>query len=274
MTTATRLQVGTLGGPGTFAHQATEHMRKLYPELGDVTYFPSMEDVWDALESRKVDVIVSTEQTSRLGFSEADRRVALPDSQIYVYAEAVVPYGCALLVKPGTRLQDLRAVYGHGSLRQCKAWLDANLPNVPTAVHEKNSVEAAKEVAAGDGTTAVVGTLLTAEMTGLVPLARDIDDGASGNWWALSLTPHFSERPDRLLVAGRFRGDGDLGDATTGLAKLGYRLRTAYAQPTGKALFEYDYLLSFLGQGELAAVQQELARIGSARLVAAYEARG
>lgn len=273
MTTTTRLKVGTLGGPGTFAHQATEHLRKRYPELGDVSYFPAVEDVWEALESGKVDVIVLTEQTSRLGFSEADKRVVTPDSRLYVFAEAVVPYGCSLLVKPGTRLEDIRHVYGHGSLRMCQNWLARNLPGIPSSVHEKNSVEAAKEVAAGDGTTAVVGTLITAELTGLVPLARDIDEGASGNWWAISSAPHFSDRPDRLLIAGRFGGDGQLGDAITALAKTGYRLRTVYAQPTGRAIFEYDYLLSFLGSGQLAAVQQELSKFSATRLVAAYEAR-
>src|ERR1700749_3994039 len=48
-------------------------------------------------------------------------------------------------------------------------------PGVPRSVHRLNSVEAAKEVAAGDGTKGVVATMLTAELTGLEPLARGID---------------------------------------------------------------------------------------------------
>jgi prephenate dehydratase len=273
MTTSTKLSVGTLGGPGTFAHQATVHLSKLYPEMGDISYFPSMEDVWSALETGKVDLIVLTEQTSRLGFAEADARVATPDSKIWVYAAAVVPYGCSLLVKPGTKLSDIKAVYGHGSIRQCKAWLDANLPGVPTAVHEKNSVEAAKEVASGDGTKAVVGTMITAELTGLEPLARNIDDGATGNWWALSNQPRYFERPDRLIVAGRFGGDGQLGDLVTSLASAGYRLSTAYSQATGKAIFEYDYVLGLNGSGQLSDVQRVLSGYPTTRLVGAYEAR-
>jgi prephenate dehydratase len=273
MTTSTKLSVGTLGGPGTFAHQASVHLANMYPEMGELSYFPSMEGVWDAIESGKVDLVVLTEQTSRLGFADADARVATPDSKLWVYAAATVPYGCSLLVKDGTQLKDIDAVYGHGSIRQCRAWLDANLPGIPTAVHEKNSVEAAKEVAQGDGTKAVVGTMITADLTGLVPLAKDIDDGATGSWWALSGKPRYFDNPDRLIVSGRFGGDGLLGDLVTALAGTGFRLTTAYSQTTGKALFEYDYVLGFSGSGRLSDVQRELGNFNTTRLVSAYESR-
>jgi prephenate dehydratase len=274
MATATKLAVGTLGGRGTMADQAAQVIRARYPDrLGDVSYFPSVDDVQAALTEGKVDVIVLSEQITQIGFSGADDALAAPESDQYILAEAAVPYGCALLVKPGTKLEDIREVLGHGSIRMCRRWLAENLPNAEIAgPHELNSLAAAKEVAAGDGTLAVVSTLTTGEMTGLVPLARDIDDGAVGNWWAFSRAPHFADHPNRLLVSGRLRADGKLGRLAGALAQAGYDLTATFSKPTGKAIFEYDYLLWFRGKGDLAAVQSALKGFDTTRLIGAYEA--
>lgn len=273
MATATKLAVGTLGGRGTMADQAAQQLRREHPELGDISYFPSVDDVHASLTEGKVDVVVLSEQITQLGFSGADETMAAPDANLYILAEAAVPYGCALLAKPGTRLEDIREVLGHGSIRMCRRWLAENLPKAEIAgPHEQNSLAAAKEVAAGDGTRAVVSTLTTGEMTGLVPLARDIDDGAVGNWWAYSKTPRFADQPTRLLVSGRLRADGQLGKLAGALAQAGYDLTATYSHPTGKAIFEYDYLLWFRGKGDLSAVQSALKKFDSTRLVGAYEA--
>lgn len=271
---AQQLTVGTLGGPGTFAHQASLRILELYPERGsDLKYFSSLDFVWGTLDAGTADVVIVTEQTSLVGWGEADQRLASPDSDLFVQVAVTVPYGCALLAKPGTQLSDLDGVYGHGSVLQCRRWLDANLPGVPTVVHEKNSVEAAKEVAVGDGTKGVVATMVTAEMTGLVPLARDIDAGAAGSWWAISKQPRYVDHPDRLLISARFGESGELGDLTSALWDLGFRLTTAYSQTTSRALFEYDYVLALSGEGQLVDVRSELHRYSAVRLLGAYEVR-
>jgi hypothetical protein len=59
----------------------------------------------------------------------------------------------------------------------------------------------------------------------------------------------------------------------TSLAGAGFRLTTANSQTTGKALFEYDYVLGFSGAGRLADVQRELSNFNTTRLVSAYESR-
>lgn len=270
MTDTRRLTVGTLGGPGTFAHQGTLRLEELHPELGDITYLPTMDGVWAALAAGDIDLAVLSEQTSRLGWGEADEVVAPVDAEVYVYAAAVVPYGCSLLVREGTALADVDAVYGHGSIRQCRRWLDAHLPGVPATMHEKNSVEAAREVAAGDGTKAVVGTTITAELTGLVPLATGIDEGATGLWWAMSATPRYAEAPDTVIVAARCGGDGELGRLVGAVERAGPGLVTAYSQGTGERLHEYDHLLTFRGPSRLADVHGALAPFGRTRLVGAY----
>jgi prephenate dehydratase len=190
-----------------------------------------------------------------------------------VIAEAVVPYGCALLAKPGTRLADVRQVLGHGSVQQCRRFLDEHLPHATVTMHGQNSMVAAEEVAVGDGSLALVGTRITAETYGLTVLGVDIDGGSVANFWALAIQPHYVDVPTRVIVAGRLAGDGELGDVIAHLTGLGPRLRTVYSQPSGQRLFEYDYVLSLTGAGERRAIQQALVPFPTLRLAGAFVAR-
>ena len=200
------LVVGALGGPGTFASQAAEHLRARYPAWGAVRYAPTGDELWAALADGRLDVLVQTAETDQHGFSAVHARIAAPTGRAFVIAEAVVPYACALLAKPGTRLADVRQVLGHGSIQQCRQFLDEHLPHATVTMHGQNSMAAAEEVAAGDGTLALVGTRITAELNGLAVLATDVDGGSVANFWALALRPHYADVPTRVLVAGRLTG--------------------------------------------------------------------
>jgi prephenate dehydratase len=268
-------RVATLGGPGTFAHQGAEQILQRYPELGTrLAYRPSVDDLWLALERGEIDVVILSEQTSLTGWGAIDERVAPPSSGLFVHSATTVAYRCSLYAKEGSRLSDIEGVYGHGSIHQCRPWLDANLPGVPTLVHEHNSVAAAREVAESDGRTAVVSTRLTGESAGLVALATDIDGGALGCWWAVATRPWFAVAPNRLIVSVRAGEGGELGDAVAAVAAVGGHLITAYSLPTRRRLFEYDYLLAFAGRTSLEALQAQLAAVPTARLAAAYREEG
>jgi prephenate dehydratase len=269
------MKIATLGGPGTFAHQGAEEILRRYPELGTIlTYRQSVDDLWSALEGGETDVVVLSEQTSLTGWGAIDERVAPPGSGLFVHSATTVAYHCSLYAREGTRLSDVEGVYGHGSIHQCRPWLDANLPGVPTLVHEQNSVAAAREVAESNTRKAVVSTRLTGESAGLVALATDIDGGALGSWWAVSTRPWFAAAPDRIILSVRAGERGELGDAVAALAGVGGRLITAYSLATRRHLFEYDYLLAFAGRTSLDAIQAALAAIPTARLVAAYQGEG
>ena len=169
-----------------------------------------MDDLWSALEGGEVDVVILSEQTSLTGWGAIDERVAPPGSGLFVHSATTVAYHCSLYAKGGTRLSDIEGVYGHGSIHQCRPWLDANLPGIPTLVHEHNSVAAAREVAASDGRRAVVSTRLTGESAGLIALADDIDGGALG-WWAVTTRPWFAADPDHTFVTVPRRSSGRTG---------------------------------------------------------------
>jgi prephenate dehydratase len=251
------LRLGALGGPGTFAAQAAER----FGQLGPISYFASAREEWQALAEGVIDAFVMLAESSRTGFGELARRAASPDAGFFVMGEAQVPYGCLLLTRPGTRLAEVRRVVGHGSVDQCRAWLEERLAGVEVVQEACSSVEAAAQLGAGE---ALVGTAQTAAAFGLEVLARDIDGGVVGNYWMVSREPRFAERPSTVLASGRL-SDG-LSDVIGEFASVGFGLHNLLAVPSGERLFEYDYLLAFTGSGALADVR----RIGGVRLVGAF----
>jgi prephenate dehydratase len=271
MPAAATLKLGTLGGPATFAGEATERMRELYPELGAPEYFPTMDDCWRALKSGTVDVVIlGTERTGQPHHGQP-----IVSNGFYVMGQLAQPLDCSLYVKPGTRREAIRRITGHGSIHQCTSYLDRHFPAVPREMHALNSVAAAREVMAADGTMAVVGSRsLVKQVPGLEEIAARIDDGAISSWWAVTAKPRFDERPTALVVAGRFGPDGRLGDLIAAVGENGYRLTTAASFPVNQGLSVYDYILSFAGKGRRTDVEQAVARFDGARLAGAFEQRG
>lgn len=260
------MSIATLGSALTFAGQATEELvgQRSGRYADPVAYLPTMDAVAEAVLRGDVPVGVLTSETSRTACTDTAARILAGDG-LFVVDEIVVPYHCALLVRPGTRMQDIDHVGGHGSLRQCRRFLAEALPGATVEMHEHNSVVAGREVLEGDGTTAVVGTLALAEELGLEVLARDVDDGALGGWWALSAEPTWPDSPDH--VALRVEGADELESALSLGRDAGLVLRTVTNAPTG-TLFHYRYLVTLRsGAGPLPAAT--LDRFG-ATLVGAF----
>jgi prephenate dehydratase len=264
-----KLTVGTLGGPATFAGEATSHMRALYPDFGEVRYLPSMDDCWTALDEGSVDLVVlGTERTGQPHHGQA-----VVHHRFYVVGESIQPLRCNLYGKPGSTRADIRFITGHGSIHQCTRYLDREFPGVRREMHRLNSEEAARAVLAGDGSVAVVGTeSLTGVVPGLQLLANGIEDaGALCVWWVVRKTPVFSDTPDALVVTARYGADGKLGALIGAVQSTGYALATAAAFAVNAGVSVYDYLLTFRGQGTRETVEQALAAHPDARLAGAYE---
>jgi prephenate dehydratase len=263
------ISVGAVGGLESFAGQAAESLRGLYPNLGKPTYFANGEKLFAALADGTVDAIVGASANVG-GYTILDRMLGAPRSAFYVIAECQLPFACALLSKRGARLTDIRMVQGGpASLAQARSFLSENLPGVEIATYSE-PITAAQTVAQGDGTVAIVGTLVLAERYGLDVLAANIDKGAiNGNWWALSSRQVFDPTPDRLFVTGRLRRGGELAGALAALSAAGYSLDTVSTMASGRELLEFDYVMRFFGQGALADAQAAVASVAPLRFAGA-----
>lgn len=200
--------------------------------------------------------------------------IVRPDSKLYIIAEISHAYHCALLVKPGSKLAQIRRVLGHtGSITQSRPWLIQNLPQAEIEIVHTSSQGAAQEVSSGDGSIASVGTPGMGMEQGLEQAANDIDGGSIGSYWAISPHRLFIDRPQRLVVAGRFNEQSNLSGLIGALAAEGFLLLTVYQTASGEQLFEYDYVLRFGGEGGLAKVEAALSKFPTARLAGAFEMR-
>lgn len=235
-----RDRTGTLGSVLTFAGQATQRLVEHRGAPRETRYFPTMDDVAAAVLDGTIDLGVLTSETSRTACTDTVARM-LGGDRLYVADEILVPYHCALLGKPGTQIADVTYVGGHGSIRQCQEFLRARMPHATAEMHRLNSVEAAREVIAGDGSTAVIATEALASELGLEILERDVDGGAVGGWWALSAQLRITPGADH--VALRLDGTPALEAAFSTLARLQMTVRTVTNQPTGE-LFKYRYLVT------------------------------
>jgi prephenate dehydratase len=273
--TRTGLKLGSLGGPQTFGAQASKAMMQRFPEFAEIVYYPTADAAREAVVRGEVDALCAPEQMVNTGFHPGIQSwVAVPDSPLHIAAESTHVYHCTLLGKPGATLADVRKVIGHtGSVTQSRSWLEANLPNAEIEIIHTNSMYAGQSILESDGSIASVGTPELGRELGLTALAKDIDGGSVGNYWALCREPLFSDKPTRVVVAGRFADDGQLSRLIGALEQVGYLLQTISSATSGKALYQYDYVLRFRGEGKLEEVQSTLAPFKSARLAGAFESR-
>lgn len=262
--------VATLGGPGTFAGQATRAFVTRMPELGPVQYLSSMNEIWAAVSSGAVDSAVLTSETTNSGLEAIAGHLLASETDLYVNGEILVPYHCMLLGKPGTSLDRIRLVLGHGSLIHCRGFLAERLAQAEVRMHDQNSLAAAAEVLAGDGDIAVVGTLLSAETNGLAVLARDIDRGSVGAWWIVSRELRASSRPDVLIVRVNSAAEGALGGLLGRMQGAGLALRGIAAVGSG-SIFCYDYLVVSRTTNPSMSPPGALAALTGCRLVGAFE---
>lgn len=273
---AGQLKLGALGGAVTFGAQAAARMTELYPEFQpELTFFPTAEEAYDAVKEGTVDAMCAPEQLKATGFHTGSQsKICGPEATSYVIAEVAHEFHANLLVKPGAKVENIKQVQGHtGSVTQSEAWIKKNLPWAEIFIVDTSSYGAAQTVLDSDGSIASVGTHEAALQFGLEEAAKDIDQGSIANYFAFAAKPLFAENPTRVVVSGRFGGDGELTELVQSMARAGYSLLTVYTRISGQALFEYDYVFRFGGSGRLAAVRDELGAFKRSRLVGAFESR-
>jgi len=205
-----------------------------------------MDQVWAAVSIGEVDCGILTSETTHTGLVEIAPHLVNREHPLYVFGELVVPYRCMLLGKPGTHLEAIKLVLGHGSLKQCSSFFKEQMPDVEVRIHRQNSLAAATEVLEGDGTIAVVGTEHSARENGLSVLVQDVDRGSEGAWWLLTRAPYVSPQPD-VVIVGKRSGDGNLlGELICRMHFHGFGLRSIAAVNLDR-IFEYGHLLVFTG---------------------------
>lgn len=173
------------------------------------------------------------------------------DPPLVIVREALLLVRFALMVRPGTRAQDVRTVASHShGIAQTRGWLAANLPDAQVLI-ATSTAEAAAQVARGE-IDAAVAAPLAAEQNGLAVLHDDVADNAgAATRFALVARPGPPPAPtgyDRTTLAATTQNQpGALLGLLTELAVRGIDLTRIESRPIKDRHAEYWFHLDCTG---------------------------
>jgi prephenate dehydratase len=185
---------------------------------------------------------------------------ALLRTGLPVVGEVVLPVRHQLLGLPGAVLADVRSVASHRqALAQCESYLSGHGWQVVVADDTAGAARLLAE--SGDGSRVVVASQRAGERYGLAVLAADIqDDDANMTRFAVvvgergavprargPLAPPATAPRASLLVFETLHRPGALHHALGALAEAGVNLSRIESRPTGRARWQYRFLVSVDG---------------------------
>jgi prephenate dehydratase len=242
-----------------------------YPGFGDVVYVDRSAELFADDGHWRVEAACVPAFTSQTGPHANTHRRLVARDDLFAVAEIRHAYHCALLARPGVPLAAIERVLGHtGSINQSRPWLEAHVPAAQIVIVDSHSLGAAREVLAGGGDTAAVGSVDLAADTGLEILARDIDGGSIGLYWALSATPAAPQHVTRVVVVGRTQDGRGLTAVVNRLSRAGFSLVALNQITIGDRLFHSGCVAFFEGVGELDEVRSAVLPAEGLRLAGSY----
>ena len=246
MTTTPANQIGYIGPPGSWTHQAcldlfADHRLVALPQ----------DALFAGYRSGELAHVCVPVTTSVVGVTPyLDGVLALPD--VCIVAEYPKMLGYSLLVRPGTRREDIREVLAHPvALEEVKPWLDREMPHVRrTAVSSGGA--AAQTVAEGAGLDkASFGPKIGSALYSLVSLQDGIEEGPHNvtRWWVLGRDMPVPTGHDKTSLMVDI-SDDRLGALLAVLIQAGIHILTIYERPSKVTLDTHRYLIDVAGHAK------------------------
>ena len=256
-----KLSVAYLGPEATFTHLAAT---KQFGSSSLMLPLPTIDAVFHEVEIRRADFGVAPIENSSEGMINhtLDRLV---DSPLRIWGEIYLPVTHALLSREGD-LQTIRTLYGQpNAIRQCRQWLNNNLPNV--TLKECASTSVAVWKARQETDSAAIAGELAADQYGLNLLVEHIEDRADIENRFLVIgheTPARSGR-DKTSLMFTFQDQPGFLHRILGIfARREVNLTRIESRPSQKKAWDYQFFVDLEGHQEdtdVAAALLELAEM-------------
>ena len=239
-----------LGPRGTFCEQATTalHPGGDYEPVPQPTIAAALDAVRTGAAQRAVVPIESSVE----GGVNATLDELASGAPLVIMAEAIIPVRFALLVRPGTKIDDVKTVGGHPVAQpQCRRWLAEHLPDAQWRPALSNA-EAAWQVADGELDAALAGSFAAGHYE-LEVLVDDVHDraGAVTRFVELAVPgpPPPPSGADRTSVIAFLADDhpGALMDILSQFAVRGVNLSRIDSRPTGEGIGRYFFFIECEG---------------------------
>jgi prephenate dehydratase len=241
---------GFLGPPGTFTQEAL--LQVVDPEQADLVYYPSVEEVIEAVERGEVDQgMVPIENSVEGTVNATIDAIGFGTSDLRIQQEVIIPVRLHLLGRAGTSINDINEVVSmpHATA-QCRKWLRTNLPNAKITA-SNSTAEAAGRVAYEKGSAAAIGPNLAAQLFALEVLVRDVTDHpeAETRFIVIGRQPTAPSGRDKTSLVVFIAQDhpGALLEILTDFAERNINLTKLESRPTKRVLGEYCFFIDLEG---------------------------
>ncbi|PZH21198.1 prephenate dehydratase [Streptomyces sp. NTH33] len=239
-----------LGPEGTF----TEVALRTLPETATRELIPyvSVQSALDAVRAGEAEAAFVPIENSVEGGITATLDELVAGEPLMIYREVLLSITFALLVRPGTKLSDVKTVTAHPAAQpQVRNWMKAYLPD---AVWESaaSNADGARLVQEGRYDAAFAGEF-AAERYGLVPLETGIHDAENAQTrFVLVGRPARPAAPsgaDKTSVVLWQRDDhpGGLRDLLGEFSTRGINLMLLQSRPTGAGIGNYCFCVDAEG---------------------------
>ena len=246
MTEQKRKRIAYLGPPGTF----TEEAAILYAPEADHVPFMNPGAVAQAVASGMAEEGVVAIENSLEGAVTDTLDLLIHESHLSIRYEVVLPIVHCLIVKPGTRVEDIQTVSSHPqALGQCRRFIERRLPKAQ--VQAALSTSAAVEQMLSHEHGAAIATRRAAQLYGAEILAEGIQDSASNEtrFVVLAKSDHEPTGHDKTSLCFAFTEDraGILVGVMQAFSSRGISLAKIESRPSKESLGKYIFLVDLEG---------------------------
>ena len=267
--------VAYCGIPGAYSESAAIGF---FGKESERAHYRTFEEVFDAVVSGEVKYGVLPVENSSSGSINLVYDL-LKNHACYIVGEQLVRVEHCLLGVPGTKLEDIKAVYSHEQgFRQCSAFLSHH-PDWAVSPYFNTAIAARHVAELGDKRNAAIASRLAAERYKLEILEPDIHsyDGNHTRFIVVSASPASIDIPDKATITFVVRHErGSLMYALSHFAAMGMNLTHIEPRPLHENNWEYCFYADVTGKIEentLRVLMESLSRdCENCRLLGAYKA--
>jgi prephenate dehydratase len=243
-------RIGFLGPPGTFTEQALLSQEDLAAE--ELVALPSIPDVLAATAAGDIDLGFVAIENAIEGSVNVTLDTLAFETSLLVQREVVLTVDLHLLVRPGTKLQDVHTVVSMPvATAQVRGFLGRELPGV-TTLAANSTAEAARLVGEDGEGIAAIAPSHAAELYGLDILAAGIEDHPENATRFVAVARSGIPAPtghDKTTIVCFQRVDqpGSLLAMLQEFAARAINLTKLESRPTKKGLGDYCFIIDLEG---------------------------
>ena len=235
--------VGCQGVVGAYSYLACQ---KKFPNA-TITMFDQFEDVFQAVQNKKVDFGILPLENSNAG-SVDEVYELMKHHNFYINHTITLKIDHCLAVRPGIKATDIQKVYSHNqALRQCSQFLA--LHHLPQESYT-NTAAAAEFVAKSDLPIAAICSQESAKTHGLQILQQNIQNNDENYTRFMVISKKLYPRPECDTIATSLtisNAVGSLYNLLTKFAVNGVNLTKIESKPIGNKNFDVVFYLDFSG---------------------------